>query len=106
MSADPAELMAQAALQDDALHQRIIDLANRSLDHAEFIMEHGDPRVKAQITRQFLTIFARQLTAKEANEEIEELKRAVQELAQSVSGYTPGGEDGELVEEPIAVDGL
>lgn len=110
MPDDPtALLLAQAATIDPSLRSRVIALANAALDEAEYLMEHGDPRMKAMLIRNFMSVFSRNLRAeKETSEEFDELKKSFEQLRRDMFGRVPGvieGESSEDIEEAVVVDG-
>lgn len=84
-----ATFVAQAAELDPAIRMRVINLANLALNEAEFLIRHGEPRMKATIVRSFMTVFAKQMQVKKVDEEIEQLKEALQVLTTAVMGYKP-----------------
>lgn len=90
MTTDPAQLIGQVAALDENLRNRILKLAHASLDEAEFLMEHGDPRMKAGLVRSFMQVFSKYLDAKQADDEIESLKAAMAEVREAVMGRVPG----------------
>lgn len=78
------DMMATTAALDPQLRDRVIRLATKALDQAEFIMMHGDPKSKAAITREFLGVFKKHLETQGQNEEIETLKEGLRALTAAV----------------------
>lgn len=94
MATDPAsELLGQVAAIDESLRSRVIALAHASLDEAEFLIKHGDPKMKAGLVRNFLQVFSKYLSAKEQDEEMQEIRRAVMELREAVVGRRLDADD-------------
>lgn len=91
------ELLASVAELDPDIRNRVLRLAHKALDRAEFLMEHGDPRMQATVIREYLKIFSKHIETKKANDEIELLRLALAELRQQVMSYTPKPELPETV---------
>lgn len=97
MAADPAaELLGQVAALDETLRDRVIKLAHKSLDEAEYMIMHGDPRMKAALMRSFMQTFSKYLSAKEHNDELDEIKKSVIELREAVLGRSLAPEPTEV----------
>lgn len=102
MAIDPAQLLGTAAALDDALRTRVIALANKALDEAEWMMVHGSPQVKTAIMRQFLQVFGKHLEAKAQDEELTKMREEWAELRKAIMGRGPGEvEDSELGEAQV-----
>lgn len=102
MSIDPAALMGQAAALDETLRERVIALANKALDEAEWNMIHGSPQVKTAIMRQFLQVFGKHLEVKAQDEELAKMREEWSALRMAIMGRVPGEvEDGELGEADV-----
>lgn len=97
-----AALIAQTASIDPKLRPRMIALADLALKEAEYFIIHGDPRTKAAMINKFLSVLATQMQVKQQDEEMNELKAALEELRNAVVGYQVGGGDiGEQEEVPV-----
>lgn len=88
--ANIADAIGQAIQLDDQLRSRVIRLANRAIDQAEFLMEHGDPRTQQMIIKTYLTSFNKYMEVRDENSEIVQLKRALEDLTALVRGRVPG----------------
>lgn len=89
MSDIAAELLASQAALDPTLRARVMRLANLSLDHAENMMLHGDPKTKSLIANTLLKAMTQEIKRSETNDEIETLKIALAALTDAVIGYVP-----------------
>lgn len=90
MAIDPSQLLGQAAALDDALRDRVVALANKALDEAEWLMINGSPQVKTAIMRQFLQVFGKHLEVKAQDEELQKMREEWQELRKAIMGRQPG----------------
>ena len=75
---------------DETIKSRVITLAHKALDEAEYLMEHGDPTTKSRIVSQYLHTFSHYLESKGQNDEIEELRTLLLNLQAAVLGRNPG----------------
>lgn len=98
------DMMATTAALDPQLRSRVIALATKALDQAEFIMMHGDPKSKAAITREFLGVFKKHLETQGQNEEIEALKSGLRDLTAAVMNRVKV--DGVVINIPEGDEGL
>lgn len=101
---ETGNLLGEAASLDPAIRERVINLATMALDHAEFLMKHGDPQMKSKLISSFLTTFSKHMRTQETNEEINVLREQLTVLTQAVLGHKPGeldGTDGEDGAVPI-----
>lgn len=87
---DASNLLGQAANLDPAIRERVISLANLALDHAEFLIKHGDPNMKARLLQTFMTTFAQHMRTKETDTELEDMRKQLSILTDLVNGRTPG----------------
>ena len=97
MAGIDTELLASVAELDPNIRNRVLRLANRALDEAEFLMEHGDPRTKAMVIKEYLKIFGKHLETKKANDEVELLRQSLEHLRELVVSRTPGLMPGDVV---------
>lgn len=89
MAGIDTELLASVAELDPGVRARVLRLAHKALDRAEFLMSHGDPKTQQVIIREYLKIFGKHLETKKANDEVEALRGALEELRQAVMSRTP-----------------
>lgn len=89
MAGIDTELLASVAELDPGIRNRVLKMAHRALDKAEFLMEHGDSKMQAMVIREYLKIFGKHLETKKANDEIELLREELVKLRQAVHSYTP-----------------
>ena len=85
------ELLASVAELDPDIRNRVLRMAHKALDKAEFLMEHGDPKMQAIIIREYLKVFGKHMETKKANDEVELLRSALNELREAVQMRIPGG---------------
>jgi hypothetical protein len=78
-----AGFVAHAAELDPAIRDRVVRLANLALSEAEYLIQHGDPRLKASIISKFMTILAKEMNVKAQDEEMEAVKRSLADLRQA-----------------------
>ena len=90
MAGIDTELLASVAELDPNIRQRVLRLAHKALDKAEFLMEYGDPKMQQTVIREYLKIFSKHIETKKANDEVELLRRSLEELRQAVMARTPG----------------
>lgn len=83
------ELLASVAELDPNIRNRVLRMAHKALDRAEYLMEHGDPRMQATIIKEYLKIFGKHLEVKKGNDEVELLRAALEELREAVMARTP-----------------
>ena len=112
MAGVDTELLASVAELDPGIRARVLRLAHKALDKAEFLMEHGDPKTQQMVIREYLKIFSKHIETKRANDEIEVLREALEQLRVAVLTRTPMGELPETVEdigdeamEAVLIDG-
>lgn len=110
MSLD-TELLASVAELDPNIRARVLRMAHKALDKAEFLMEHGDPKTQQMIIREYLKIFGKHLETKKSNDEVELLREALNELREAVHTRTAGAipattqELSDTVIEAVVMDG-
>lgn len=112
MAGVDTELLASVAELDPNIRNRVLRLANKALDRAEFLMEHGDPKMQALVIREYLKIFGKHLETKKANDEVELLRQSLNELREAVMARTPPsaipattGELTDVAMEAVIMDG-
>lgn len=87
-----ADLLYSAAELDPTVKHRVLRLADKVLERAEFLLEHGDPRTQQLVIKEYLKIFSKHLEVKNANSEVEELRAALAALTQLVLNRVPVAE--------------
>jgi len=90
MAGVDTELLASVAELDPNIRNRVLRMAHKALDKAEFLMEHGDPKTQQLIIREYLKIFGKHLETKKANDEVELLRASLNELREAVQSRTAG----------------
>lgn len=89
MAGVDTELLASVAELDPTIRARVLRLAHKALDRAEYLMEHGDPRTQSMVIREYLKIFSKHIETKKANDDVELLRAALEELRLAVQSRTP-----------------
>lgn len=89
MAGVDTELLASIAELDPGIRQRVLRLANKALDRAEYLMEHGNPQMQAIVIREYLKIFGKHLETKKSNDEIELLRTELVRLREAIHSRTP-----------------
>lgn len=97
---DTVGLVAEAATLDPAVRTRVLALANRALDEAEYLMQYGDPNMRGQVVRTFITAFGKHLRAEETHNELDDLRKSLDELKMAMLGHV-AGEDPDEETKPV-----
>lgn len=89
MAGVDTELLASVAELDPGVRTRVLRLAHKALDKAEFLMEHGDAQTQRIVIREYLKIFSKHIETKKSNDEIELLRAELIRLREAIHSRTP-----------------